>query len=123
MQIIYLTAILISGISFIIYGILLLNSLEMQNEFKRFGLEKFTKLTGVLELLGGIGTLVGLKQNIILLISSGGLTLLMLMGLGVRIKLRDSFWLSFPAFFFMALNLFIFFYAINLRLNIFNNFL
>lgn len=59
MQTIYLIAILISEISFIIYGILLLNSLEMQNEFKRFGLEKFTKLTCVLELLGGIGMLAG----------------------------------------------------------------
>ena len=29
----------------------------MQNEFKRFGLEKFTTLVGVLELLGGIGLL------------------------------------------------------------------
>lgn len=123
MQIIYLISILISGISFIIYGILLLNSSEMQNEFKRFGLEKFTKLTGLLELLGGIGMLIGLKYDIILLISSGGLTLLMLLGLGVRIKLRDSFWLSFPAFFFMALNLFIFLYVIELKLDIFNNFL
>ncbi len=123
MQIIYLISILISGISFIIYGILLLNSSEMQNEFKRFGLEKFTKLTGLLELLGGIGMLIGLKYDIILLISSGGLTLLMLLGLGVRIKLRDSFWLSFPSFFFMALNLFIFLYVIELKLDIFNNFL
>ncbi|MFN3693602.1 MAG: DoxX family protein [Ignavibacterium sp.] len=114
MQIIQLIAILVSGISFIIYGILLLNSLEMQNEFKRFGLEKFIKLTGVLELLGRIGMLVGLKYDIILLISSGGLTLLMLLGFGVRIKLRDGFWLSFPSFFFMALNLFVFFNAVKL---------
>ena len=48
----------------------------MQNEFKRFKLEKFTKLTGILELLGGIGLLVGLKFGFILLISSGGLALL-----------------------------------------------
>lgn len=123
MQIIHLIAILISGISFIIYGILLLNSSKMQNEFKRFGLEKFTKLTGVLELLGGTGMLIGLKYDIILLISSGGLALLMLLGFGVRMKLKDSFWLSFPSFFFMVLNLFVFFNAINIKQNIFNNFL
>lgn len=122
MQIIHLIAILISGISFIIYGILLLNSTKMQNEFKRFGLEKFTKLTGVLELLGGIGMLIGLKFDIVLLISSGGLALLMLMGFGVRMKLKDSFWLSFPSFFFMALNLFVFFNAINTKQNIFSIF-
>lgn len=108
MEIIYLIAILISGISFVIYGVLLLNSAKMQNEFKRFGLEKFTKLTGLLELLGGIGMLIGLNYDIILLISSGGLALLMLLGLIVRLKVKDGFWLSFPSFFFMALNLFVF---------------
>lgn len=112
MEIICLIAILISGISFVVYGVLLLNSAKMQNEFKRFGLEKFTKLTGLLELLGGIGMLVGLKFSFILLISSGGLALLMLLGFIVRLKVKDGFWLSFPSFFFMALNLFIFFNAI-----------
>ncbi|MEX0598891.1 MAG: hypothetical protein WD512_20575 [Candidatus Paceibacterota bacterium] len=108
----YLLLILFSSLSFITYGGLLLVSAKMQNEFKRFKLEKFTILTGVLELLGGIGLLVGLKYSFILLISSGGLALLTLLGLGVRIKVKDSFWLSFPAFFFMVLNLFIFLTAI-----------
>lgn len=84
----------------------------MQNEFKRFGLQKFTTLTGVLELLGGIGLLVGLKFSIILLISSGGLALLMLLGFGVRIKMKDGFWLTFPSLFFMLLNLYVFLIAI-----------
>jgi hypothetical protein len=104
--------VLFSGVSFIIYGSLLLVSAEMQNEFKRFGLEKFTTLVGVLELLGGIGLLVGIKVSFILLISSGGLFLLMLLGFGVRVKIKDSFWLSFPSFFFMSLNLFVFFNTI-----------
>jgi hypothetical protein len=80
----------------------------MRNEFKRFGLEKFTNLTGLLELLGGIGMLVGLKYNIILLISSGGLTVLMLLGFGVRLKMKDGFWLTMPSLFFMLLNLYVF---------------
>jgi len=84
----------------------------MQNEFKRFGLKKFTALTGVLELLGGIGLLVGLKFGFIILISSGGLALLMLLGLGVRLKMKDGFWLSFPSLFFMLLNLYVFLIAI-----------
>jgi hypothetical protein len=108
MNTLYLLLVLFSSVSFIIYGSLLLVSAKMQNEFKRFGLEKFTTLTGVLELLGGVGLLVGLKYGFILLISSGGLALLMLLGLGVRIKIKDNFWLSFPSFFFMVLNLFIF---------------
>lgn len=74
----------------------------MQDEFKRFGLEKLIQWTALLELLGGLGLLVGLKINFILSISSGGLALLMLLGLSVRIKIKDGFWLSFPSFFFMT---------------------
>lgn len=84
----------------------------MKNEFKRFGLEKFATLTGVLELLGGIGMLVGIKFNFILLISSGGLAFLMLLGFGVRLKIKDGFWLRMPSLFFMLLNLYIFLISI-----------
>lgn len=108
MSTLYILLVLFSGISFIIYGSLLLVSAEMQNEFKRFELEKFTTLTGILELLGGIGLLVGLKVGFILVIASGGLALLMLLGFGVRIKVKDGFWLTFPSLFFMLLNLYVF---------------
>ena len=112
MNIINILLVLFSGISFIIYGSLLLVSAEMQNEFKRFELEKFKTLTGILELWGGLGLLVGLKVGFILVIASGGLALLMLLGFGVRIKVKDSFWLSFPSLFFMSLNLYIFLIAL-----------
>jgi hypothetical protein len=80
----------------------------MRNEFKRFGLEKFTTLTGILELLGGVGLLVGLKFHFVLLISSGGLALLMLLGFGVRLKMKDGLWLSSPSLFFMLMNSYVF---------------
>lgn len=114
MNTLLLLLVLVSGISFIIYGILLLVSPKMQNEFKRFNLRKFAKLTGILELLGGIGMLAGIWVVFILLISSGGLTLLMLLGFGVRLKLKDGFWASLPSFFFMILNLYVFFLAFKL---------
>jgi hypothetical protein len=104
----YILLILVSGVSFIIYGCLLFLSPQMRNEFKRFGLEKFINLTGLLELLGGIGMLVGLKYSFILLISSGGLALLMLLGFGIRLKIKDGFWLTMPSLFFMLLNLYVF---------------
>jgi hypothetical protein len=107
MNTLYLLLILASAISFIIYGSLLFISTKMQNEFKRFQLEKLTTLTGILEILGGIGQLVGLKINIVLLISSGGLALLMLMGLGVRLKIKDGFWQTMPALLLMLLNIYI----------------
>lgn len=80
----------------------------MQNEFIRFNLEKYAKLTGVLELLGGVGMITGLWVSSILFISSGGLALLMMLGFGVRLKMKDGFWLSLPAFILMILNIFIF---------------
>lgn len=107
MNTLFILLVLVSGISFIIYGCLLLISPKMKNEFIRFDLEKFAKLTGLLELIGGTGMIVGLWVSFILLMSSGGLALLMLLGFGVRLKMRDGFWVSLPSFFFMILNLYI----------------
>lgn len=108
MNTLYIILVLFSGVSFIIYGCLFFLSPQMRNEFKRFGLEKFATLTGTLELLGGVGMLVGLKFNFILIISSGGLALLMLLGFGVRLKIKDGLWLTMPSLFFMLLNLYVF---------------
>ena len=85
----------------------------MKNEFKRFGLEKVGTLTAVLELLGAVGLLVGLKIQLILLISAGGLAILMFLGVAVRVKVNDSFWKSLPALFFLLLNACIFFMSLS----------
>jgi|TARA_B110000211_G_scaffold205927_1_gene240512 hypothetical protein len=86
----------------------------MKNEFKRFGLEKIGLTTVLLEIIGAIGLLVGLKFYFFLMISSLGLALLMLAGLIVRIKLKDSIWISLPAFFYMMLNTYIFWLSMNI---------
>jgi hypothetical protein len=65
-----------------------------------------------LEFLGATGLIIGLKFSPILTISSLGLALLMLMGLLVRIKLKDSIWISLPALFYMSLNTYIFWASI-----------
>jgi len=84
----------------------------MKEEFKRFGLEKLGLLTIVLEFIGAVGLIVGLKFNSLLVISSLGLALLMLIGLIVRIRLKDSLWISLPALFYMVLNTYIFLMSI-----------
>ena len=101
--------ILISSLSFLGYGIAYFISPQMKSEFKRFGLEKAGTITAVLEIIGAVGLLVGLKVQPILLISAGGLAFLMLLGVAVRIKVKDSLWISLPALFFMLLNAYIFF--------------
>ena len=104
--------ILISSLSFLGYGIAYFRSPEMKSEFKRFGLEKAGALTAVLELLGAVGLLVGLKVQLILLISAGGLAILMLLGVAIRIKVKDGLRISLPALFFMLLNSCIFFMSL-----------
>jgi hypothetical protein len=66
-------------------------------------------LTAILEILGAIGLIVGLFFNYILLISSGGLALLMFFGVIVRLKIKDGLLAASPAFFFFILNSYIFF--------------
>ena len=84
----------------------------MKSEFKRFGLEKLGALVAVLELLGAFGLLVGMRLHPLLLVAAGGLAILMLLGVAVRIKMRDSFLISLPATFYMLLNAYIFFLSL-----------
>ncbi|CAN5490485.1 hypothetical protein BH09BAC3_BH09BAC3_33220 [soil metagenome] len=101
--------ILISSLSFLAYGITYFTSPKMKSEFIRFGLSKLGMLTAILEILGALGLLVGLMFNSVLLISSGGLALLMFLGVAVRLKIKDNLWASLPALFFFGLNSYIFF--------------
>ncbi len=107
--------IFISSLSFMGYGIAYFTSPKMKSEFKRFGLEKAGALTAILEILGALGLLTGLNYQLILLVSSGGLAILMLLGVVVRIKFQDKLWIMFPALLFMLLNAFIFFKSLPLK--------
>jgi uncharacterized membrane protein YphA (DoxX/SURF4 family) len=64
-----------SGLAFVVYGAMCLTSASMQAEFTRFGLERFKVLTGILEMLGGVGLLVGLKWPPALWLSSAASTI------------------------------------------------
>jgi uncharacterized membrane protein (UPF0136 family) len=108
--------IFVSSLSFLGYGIAYFTSTKMKAEFRRFGLEKAGALTAILEIMGALGLLVGLKVHPILLISAGGLSLLMLLGVAVRIRVKDSVWVSLPAFLFMVLNAYIFFMSLRIHL-------
>jgi len=104
---------LFSSISFIAYSVSYFISPHMKSEFERFNLKQLGLLVVVLEIIGAAGLLVGLFFNPILLLSSGGLSLLMFLGIMVRIKSKDSFLASFPAVFYMILNVFIFYLGIH----------
>lgn len=109
--------ILISSLSFLIYGVSYFTSPHMKSEFIRFGLEKFGLLTAVLEIGGALGLLAGLMINSILLISSGGLAILMFFGVLARLRVKDSLWVSLPALIYMVLNSYIFSVSIRIYLD------
>ncbi|MGV9014111.1 MAG: DoxX family protein [Flavobacteriales bacterium] len=97
-------AVLLSSLSFFAYVIHYFTAPHMKDEFKRFGIEQLGRVIIALEFLGAVGLLVGLWYDPILTASSLGLALLMLAGLIVRGRLKDSLWISLPALFFLALN-------------------
>lgn len=109
MNYLLLTCVLISSLSFMGYSISYFTSSHMKTEFDRFKLKKFGLFVIILEILGAFGILAGLLFTPILLLSSGGLAVLMLLGLITRIKSKDSFLVSSPAIFYMILNSYIFY--------------
>ena len=84
-------SVLVSSLSFYAYAASYFLSPHMKSEFKRFNLEKIGLLTVVLQILGATGLLVGLFFNPILSLASLGLSLLMLCGLIVRIRVAIWF--------------------------------
>jgi hypothetical protein len=103
---------LCSSLSFMAYSISYFISPHMESEFERFNLKHLGLFIIIIEILGAFGLLVGLFFKPILLISSGGLSLLMFLGFMTRIKIKDSFLVSFPAVFFLILNGYIFYLGI-----------
>ncbi len=96
------------------YGFSCVYSKKMRAEFIRFGLPQYRTLTGWLQVAGSTGLVAGFYFGPLALVSSLGLALLMLLGVGVRIKIHDPVFEVIPAFVFMWLNLFIFLMSIHL---------
>jgi uncharacterized membrane protein YphA (DoxX/SURF4 family) len=88
---------LISGLSFLRYGVEILVRIRMKEEFMRYGIPRVRIFVGVMEMLGGVGVLLGLAFAPLGALAAAGLTLLMVFGLAVRIKLRDAPHLMVPA--------------------------
>ena len=87
----------------------------MKEEFVRFGLDKWRVITGYLQLLGGLGLLIGtFFNNSLLVLSALGLAILMLMGFITRLRIKDSVLASSPAFIFMLINCWLAYYFFHL---------
>jgi hypothetical protein len=77
----------------------------MEEEFERYGLSRFRRLTGGLELIGGVGLLVGLFLPAVMIAASAGLAVLMLLGVIARVRVRDPLLEILPAGLLMVTNL------------------
>lgn len=97
-----------TALAFLLYGYNSLYFAPMIAEFNRFGLTSLQRrITGVMQILGALGLLLGLRYPAFGLAASSGLCLMMALGFGVRIKIKDSFLQAAPSFIFMILNGFI----------------
>ena len=99
---------ILSGVSFIFFGFACFFSNVFISEFDRYGLTKYREVVGFFELLGGIGCILGLVYKRILILSSLGLSIMMLLGVVVRIKINDTFIQTLPALSFFLVNFIIF---------------
>ena len=93
-----------SGISFIFFGLACYYNSLFVNEFYRYGLSEYRTIIGFFQLLGGIGSIIGVFDKRILIISSLGLSVMMLLGVGVRIKINDTFIQTLPALTYLIVN-------------------
>ncbi len=89
---------LVSGVSFLLYGLGVVRAGKMKDEFDRYGLAPSTRLlVGVLELLGAAGVLLGLAVPPLGAAAAAGLCTLMLLGVGVRVRVGDPVARMVPA--------------------------
>ena len=76
----------------------------MLSEYARWGYKNQRILLGCLQLLGGIGLVVGIVNPILLSVASFLLTFMMITAIFVRIKIKDTIVQMLPATFYTVLN-------------------
>ena len=98
--------ILFTGFSFVVYGLNSYVSKKMISEFGRWGLADKRKIIGAFQLVCGTGICLGLKFNMILILSSAILIIMMLVAIYVRIKIKDNISEILPAIAYLILGIF-----------------
>ena len=76
-------------------------------EFLRYRLPTTRSLVGGLQLCAALGLLAGLSQPWMGCLAATGLALMMLVAVGVRIKIKDTFLQTIPALFYLMLNIYL----------------
>ncbi len=91
-------------LSFLFFGLSCLLTQRMKKEFHRYGLSDYRRLTGVLQLSGSVGLFIGWMFSPVLEVTAlAGLSVLMVAGVIVRIRIRDPWLALIPALFYALL--------------------
>ena len=98
-----------SAISFIVYGISSFYSKRMISEYERWGYQKHRIQIAILQLLAGIGLLIGSSFPILLALISSSLFIMMMVAVFVRIQIQDTIINTLPAVFYAIVNFIIFY--------------
>jgi hypothetical protein len=96
--------ILFSALSFLAYGIGCFTSRYLSDEFVRYGFSRERRLIGFLQICGALGLVVGFWFPWLGIVGAGGLAMMMLVAILVRIKIRDSFLKTTPAILYFLVN-------------------
>jgi uncharacterized membrane protein YphA (DoxX/SURF4 family) len=99
-----LSLLLFSAVSFIFYGISSFFSKRMLSEYARWGYKNQRILLGCLQLLGGVGLLIGITNTVLLSVASFLLTFMMITAVFVRIKIKDNIIQMSPAILYTVIN-------------------
>ena len=102
---------MISVVSFGFYGISCFSSNRMRLEFERYKVPQMRQLTGGLQIAGALGIVAGYWLRPVLVLSAGGLMLMMIYAVITRFKIHDTIYSAVPAFSLALLNAYIVFTA------------
>ena len=95
---------LTSALAFAYYGVRCLVSPVLIAEYERYGMPHVRLWVGSLEILGAVGLLVGFVFAPLGAAAALGLAVLMVLGLGLRVGLRDTVAQMMPALLLAVIN-------------------
>ncbi len=84
----------------------------MKLEYIRWGYNGQRKIVGSLQLLGGIGLILGLQIDVLLTTTSFCFIMMMTMAIFIRIKIKDNIIDILPAITYLFLSILIFYNSI-----------
>lgn len=98
----------ISACGFLAYGLGCLTTRRMREEFLRYRLPQLRVLTGTLQIVAAAGLFFGYRYPICAVLAALGLSLMMIVACGVRLRIKDPATGFLQALVCLLLNTFVF---------------